>query len=241
MLCVQLPAPDAGANVDAGTDAGPSVDGGTDAGDRCGVLARPFVCQPVSVASLPAPEISCDSEAVATYVSDCFGPLATSERCQLWIEETPTRLDGGLLSEPCAACLNRWVTPDGYPNSAACHLLSLGGGDAGSREECRNAYGCVTDCNEAACSSALCDTTVLDANNETERDRCYKTTPTACENAMSQGANALPRANACFSDPDFQTRAASCLQITNTRKIELFYRGACRNGGDFSAAATSVD
>jgi hypothetical protein len=236
MLCVAIPsASDAGTTAanDAGADAGPSV-------DHCGFLAQPYACQPFDAGSLVPYDTSCDAAAIGLFVPDCFGPAATAETCGRWFDGNPVTLDGGVVPTSCVSCLSRWSGPDGI---RACLRQMVGREDAGTVTSCRDAVTCADACFATACRADVCNDLVKDGNGTTELDRCVSSQDSVqtCASAMSGGASAVTLSDACLSDPEFQTRAASCVRIDTLQKYEFFFRGACRNGGDFSAATTHVN
>lgn len=158
----------------------------------------------------------CTDQAIDDVVSGCFGSSATSTTCSAaqkkWAD--------------CYKCtINEW-TPGGYTDRGTCAQK------IDPTSKCGKAFRCVTDCVASVCTTDDCDTTP--GSGRTSSTSQYEN---CVSDVQNKGGTVRPKgvcydvaskdAQECAADPKF----ANCLDVT------YLFRGACRDGGDWSKAA----
>jgi hypothetical protein len=120
----------------------------------------------------------------------------------------------------CNTCVNAWIYSDGFINTGACYVAI-----DPTATDCANADSCSDDCvNNVVCSACVTDT-------ET----------TACDNAATASGGAcftvanIAKLTTCQADAKF----AAC-QINTDADVLKFFRGACRDGGDWTNAGSTL-
>jgi hypothetical protein len=209
----------------------------------CGVVPGTFACVPYSAADVPSPATSCTSDQVHAFIADCWdSATASAAACAAWAS------DGDQGMTACGVCLNAWTTAESYPDTTSCYYMFIGGTDATTQSKCRNAMKCINGCGDVACNSQVCDDTDKDVNGNTEYDRCYNLDSVwgdtgTCMTMQSDGAAIGTTVNTCIADATYKTKTYNC-RITSSKsapivkQIEGFYRGACRDNGDWSNVNT---
>ncbi len=150
-------------------------------------------------------------------IATCFGPSPDAKRCAAIQAAAPE----------CAKCtLTTWAGPLGV-DEAAC-VARVDGKSDGPR-----ALQCGRDCVAAVCSFDDCDTTP-GSGSTSDRSQwrdCYETAQSSADGGVDGGG-------ACAT---FAARRAACLTEAtaacfpkNADDLLRFWRGACRDGGDWS-------
>lgn len=120
----------------------------------------------------------------------------------------------------CDACVAAWVHPTlRGPYWAACYKAIDKASDCGRLEHCAG------DCLKHTCYNGSCST---DAEARSCEERVLSSGG-ACATALD-----LTKWKACQADPQF----LPCRRVENDAGLIQFYRGACRDGGDWSLSAT---
>jgi hypothetical protein len=193
----------------------------------------PYTCQsplPPSFACSEIPHTKgmrvCTDAMIAEFVS-CFGA------------GDPVRCNAAQKNYPeCSACiLEKWIIVSsagvGVVDTPSCIQLRDPDGACGRITRCN------TDCLEAVCGD--CDSTAGTGRTSarSELDDCYADARFAGSPAKAKGACydlASKDAVACSMIEDL----APCFLHT-ADDLTTFYRGACRDGGDWSATGPAAD
>ncbi len=172
-----------------------------------------FRCQP----AVGRPGSAACTEAMLAEFVTCFGVDFDSVRCTKASAQFPE----------CKRCvLETWIF-ENQVNSGAC-LLAID-----PKSHCGQAWRCTTECLNEVCAD--CDTTPgsgTDAKTS-ERDDCERRAQIKGTSETASGPCAGPslELRACREEPRF----APCF-VASKEELLRFYRGACRDNGDWSGA-----
>jgi hypothetical protein len=211
---------DSGTTTDSSIDTGspdtrpPPFDTGTPPPDT---RPPPMGCEaPLSpgFSCLEPPDIAgkkvCTDAAIRELSNGCFGPGATSSKCNAAMKKFAT----------CSNCmLNDWVAETRLQTGACIKKVD-------PTSKCGTVIDCTYDCLWEVCN-ACDDTPGTGKGGGSEMDDCY-------ESAAYMGSCydlAAKDYTECASDP----KLSVCIPNTVDDLI-TFYRGACRDGGDWSKA-----
>lgn len=162
----------------------------------------------------------CSDIAINDLVGGCFGSTATSATCTAAQKKHPD----------CNTCmLTEWVygDPPIFIDTGSC-IKAIDPAD-----KCATTWKCNVDCFTTVCVD--CDNSAGSGKNgvDSEQDDCWA-------NAQKKGGTTVPKGAcydlvtkdyaACRSNPKF----AYCF-VSGTEAIKQFYRGACRDGGKWTA------
>lgn len=177
--------------------------------DTCETPLSPgFACiEPPTIAGKKV----CNDEAIRALAAACFGFGGEGSKCNAAMKKY----------NACSNCmLNDWVD-DSHLQTGAC-IKKV---DPGNK--CAKVIDCTYDCLGEVCGS--CDPSPGSGKGGgSEADECYET-------ASSSGGCydlVVKDYEICAGDP----KIAACMPNTEDDLI-LFYRGACRDGGDWTKAA----
>lgn len=181
-------------------------------------LPSDFTCIAPDV---PAGRTTCTDAMLAEFVL-CFGATGDEKRCSAAVKSFPE----------CNDCvLKEWLYDSRFVNVGAC-LRAM---DPSS--PCGRSWRCNVDCLALVCGD--CDETPGSGKTATKSER------QDCEtDAQSKGSSTKPigacaatgtELVTCREDPRF----AKCF-INTVADVLVFYRGACRDGGDWSRADMAI-
>lgn len=182
-------------------------------------LPSTFACAP---SETKTGSTACTDAMLEELVSGCFGSTATSTKCSAAQTKYPA----------CTTCaLNTWLYGGAFIDSGAC-IRKI---DPASK--CATAWRCNVDCLDEVCGG--CDPTTGSGAGGTgsEMNDCRKKAQFAGSTTASKGACydvASKDSAACKED----CRFAYCFPENNAGLIN-FYRGACRDGGDWTLAGVA--
>ena len=204
---------DTGTKTDTGTltDTGTKTDTGTtDAGAKTcpATLASTFACV---APTAKKGKKTCSEAMVQAIVPACYGSSATATKCA----DVQKKYPG------CQGCiLSDWLD-GGRPDIAACILAIT------PTSPCGPAMNCGYDCLDAVCGA--CSTAAgSGAAGGTARAECFSAQSKSTGQCWSKGMSSYA---SCSGTAQF----ALCFPAT-TADLIPFFRGACRDGGDWSRA-----
>ncbi|MBK7396357.1 MAG: hypothetical protein IPJ34_08660 [Myxococcales bacterium] len=184
-------------------------------------LAATFKCEaPIKLAG----QTTCGEDDVQGFLKACWTPLGGSkDLCTAWQTAHAT----------CNKCIAAWsYTSNGNPNRDACYYRVM-------TTTCANAVKCYFDCVTQACADCSDSTENLDCQKRARAagGACY-------ENSYKQADT-----EKCFDgkgpiDPcvvDELSKGSSADKALLADQLSIFYRGACRDNGDWSKASTGGD
>lgn len=150
-------------------------------------------------------------------IATCFGPVGyDAKRCAAIKAAAPD----------CAKCtLATWLGPLGADEAACVALVD-------AKSDCARTLQCGRDCLSTVCSLDDCDTTP-GSGSTSERSQWQD-----CSETAQSGDGGVDGGGACAS---FAARRAACITgatapcfPNNADDLLRFFRGACRDGGDWS-------
>lgn len=219
------------ATADTGTrDSGvrdtgsPSDTGWRDTGELLGrTCEQPLPAKFACPTAKPKVGQTVCTDAMLEQFSSCFGPDASSTKCSAAQKNFPE----------CSKCvLGEWIA-ESRIDTAAC-VLALA-----PKDPCATAVTCNVACFVTACS--LCDMVAGSGRKApaSEYDDCLENVQLAGSSTKPKGACydlASKDAAICGARPEL----AVCFIKTKSDLLP-FYRGACRDGGDWSRATAATD
>lgn len=148
---------------------------------------------------------TCTDKQIQAFIDGCFGPSADSGSCSA----------AQAKYADCSECIiDTFITPGGYIDVGACMKKVK------PASSCAGSVDCLYDCWAEACGS--CDPT----SGSSEYNECLSRQSDPSGSCYEFGAKDY---DSCTSDPDL----AVCVPAT-IEGLLPFYRGACRDGGDWS-------
>ncbi|MBK7397970.1 MAG: hypothetical protein IPJ34_17140 [Myxococcales bacterium] len=219
------------ATADTGTrdsvvrDTGPWDTGWRDTGGEllgrtCERIVTGFKCPTLE----PKVGQSVCTDAMLEQFLSCFSPDWSSIKCSAAQKAFPE----------CNKCvLGEWLAEDRF-DVAACVVA------VAPKSVCAVAVGCALACRDAACPPTVCDQTPGSGiRGGSEYEDCLLTVESAGSSTKPKGACYEVAAKdyaICAASPDL----AVCFPKVK-RDLLPFYRGACRDGGDWSHAIEATD
>jgi len=194
--------------------------GGEWFGRTCEQIVTGFKCPTLE----PKVGQSVCTDAMLEQFSSCFGADASSTKCSAAQKNFPE----------CSKCvLGEWLAEDRI-DVAACVVA------VAPKDVCAVAVGCALACRDAACPRAICDETPGSGmRGDSEYEDCLLTVESAGSSTKPKGACYEVAAKdyaICAVRPDL----AVCFPKAKSDLLP-FYRGACRDGGDWSHATEATD
>ncbi len=160
----------------------------------------------------PAPakgQMVCTDAMIQALSDGCFGGSATSSSCAAARKKYPA----------CSSCvIDDWIVDNQLAIAQCMEKID-------PKSSCAITVECTFDCINEVCGECD-DTSGSGSGGGSELDDCWQ--------AESEGQCAKPAADyiSCASDPKFSV----CFPAT-TEDLVPFFRGACRDGGDWSRAS----
>ncbi len=178
-----------------------------------------FACVP---ATKTAGGAVCTETDIQDQLKACWKPLGgDTTKCAAWAKD-----HGG-----CQKCIGTWTYKNGNPNRDACYYRVM-------TPTCANAVSCYFDCIGQVCAECASDPTeYLDCQKRARvagggcYANSYKTTETE---KCFDGAGAI---DPCVVD---ELTKSSPDATMLAEQLAIFYRGACRDNGDWTNAKSAT-
>jgi hypothetical protein len=174
------------------------------------------------------PATTCTEEMLADFVQKCLATdLSVPSTCDAWKTANPA----------CATCVASfsWSEIDGqvYPDDYKCYWGIMD-------PACAKAANCTWDCEAAACGD--CDSSTPDGAGKTESDYCVASVTNAGGKCYAVAAQ---KSAECFKTYKLdncnvdEIYSDSPNLTTMQQQILRFYRGACRDNGNWTNATSA--
>ena len=178
-------------------------------------LPADYACPAVKI---PTGATSCSETTIQAFSVACFGG-GTSADCSAWIKSNPD----------CYKCVGKFLSPTGYIEFGYCMQSVAPSSPCGKLEHCQ------IDCNETVCVD--CDHTAGSGTSGTTsefldcvRDADHAGSATKPKGRCYDLAVSGVKTNNCTSD----AATGGCVDVVQ------FFRGACRDGADWSKMTSST-
>jgi len=184
----------------------------------CDVPLPSFTCTP---SDAKAGSTVCTDAMISEFVTGCFGSSGSSTACNAAMTKYPA----------CNTCiLTTWLYESTVDSGACVRKID-------PTNKCGTAWRCNFDCLAEVCVG--CDPTsgTGASGTESEYDDCEKEAQFAGSSTAAKGACydvASRDLAACSLDPRFKY----CFPRTSADVVN-FFRGACRDGGNWTSAGTA--